>query len=107
LIGILRKTDTLMRLGGDEFVIMLTDLVEPEYMDLIAQRVLLTTRKPFTFHNRQYGITASIGFSIYPDDGEDIETLLKCADIAMYRSKESGRDKFSRYCPGMKTVLLE
>jgi putative two-component system response regulator len=107
LMGILRKTDTLMRLGGDEFVIMLTDLVESEYMDLIAQRVLLATRKPFMFHGREYRITASIGFSIYPDDGEEIETLLKYADIAMYRIKETGRDNFSRYLPGMKTLSLE
>jgi diguanylate cyclase (GGDEF)-like protein len=66
LVRILRKTDTVMRSGGDEFVIMITDVVEPEYIANVAQKVLEATRKPFMFHDHQVRITASIGISSYP-----------------------------------------
>ena len=101
LLSILRKTDTVMRSGGDEFVIMMTDVVEPEYIANVAQKVLEATRKPFMFHDHEVRITASIGISSYPEDGEDVEMLLKCADIAMYHIKETGRDNYTRYVPGM------
>ncbi len=101
LLSILRQTDTVMRSGGDEFVIMMTDVVEPESITNVAQKVLEATRKPFMFHDHEVRITASIGISGYPEDGEDIEMLLKCADIAMYRIKETGRDNYTRYVAGM------
>jgi two-component system CheB/CheR fusion protein len=107
LLSILRKTDTVMRLGGDEFVIMITDVVELEHISSVAQKVLEATRKPFMFHDREVKITASIGISSYPEDGEDVETLLKCADIAMYHIKETGRDNYTRYVLGMKSHVLE
>ena len=59
------------------------------------------------FHDHEVRITASIGISGYPEDGEDIEMLLKCADRAMYHIKETGRDDFTRYVPGMETKILE
>jgi putative two-component system response regulator len=105
LLSILRKTDTVMRLGGDEFVIMITDVVEPGHIANVAQKVLEATRKPFMFHDHEVRITASIGISSYPEDGEDVEMLLKCADIAMYHIKEAGRDNYTRYVPGMGTRL--
>jgi len=101
LLSILRKTDTVMRSGGDEFVIMITDVVEPESITNAAQKVLEATRKPFMFHDHEVRITASIGIAGYPEDGEDVEMLLKCADIAMYHIKETGRDNYTRYVPGM------
>jgi diguanylate cyclase (GGDEF)-like protein len=101
LLRILRKTDTVMRSGGDEFVIMMTDAVEPESIATVAQRVLEATRKPFMFHDHEFRITASIGISSYPEDGEDVDMLLKYADIAMYHIKETGRDNYTRYVPGM------
>jgi putative two-component system response regulator len=107
LLSILRKSDTVMRLGGDEFVIMLTDIVESEHMDNVAQKVLEATRKPFLFHGRAFSITSSIGISNYPDDGEDVEILMKRADIAMYHIKTTGRDNFARYTAGMETQVLE
>ena len=107
LLSILRKTDTVMRLGGDEFVIMITDVVEPEHIANVAQKVLEATRKPFMFHDHEVRITTSIGISSYPEDGEDVEMLLKCADIAMYHIKETGRDNYTRYVPGMETQVLE
>jgi putative two-component system response regulator len=101
LLSVLRKTDTVMRSGGDEFVIMMTDVVELEQMTDVAQKVLEATRKPFMLHTHEINITASVGISSYPENGEDIETLLKCADIAMYHIKETGRNNYARYAPGM------
>jgi len=107
LLSTLRQTDTVMRLGGDEFIIMITDLVESEYIANVAQRVLEATRKPFMFHDHEIRTTTSIGISSYPEDGEDVEMLLKCADIAMYHIKETGGDNYTRYVPGMGTRVLE
>jgi diguanylate cyclase (GGDEF)-like protein len=107
LLSILRKTDTVMREGGDEFVIMITDVVEPEYIANVAQKVLEATRKPFMFHDHEVRIATSIGISSYPEDGEDLEMLLKYADIAMYHIKEAGGDNYTRYVPGMETQVLE
>ncbi len=107
LLSILRKTDTVMRSGGDEFVIMMTDVVEPEHIAIVAKKVLQATRRPLKFEDHEVRITASIGISSYPEDGEDVELLLKYADIAMYHVKETGRDNYARYVPGMKTRVLE
>ncbi len=107
LLSILRKTDTVMRLGGDEFVIMMTDAGEPEHMSKVARKILDATRKPFVFRGHEVRITASIGISSYPEDGEAVEMLLKCADIAMYHIKGTGRDNYARYAPGMKTEAFE
>ena len=101
LLGILRKTDTVMRSGGDEFVVIVTDVVEPEYIAGVAQKVLDAARKPYMFHDHEVRITVSIGISSYPEDGEDVEMLLKCADIAMYHIKATGHDNYTRYVPGM------
>jgi diguanylate cyclase (GGDEF)-like protein len=101
MLSILRKTDTVMRLGGDEFVIMLPDVAEVEHIVNVAQKVLEAVRKPFIFHDHEIRITASIGISIYPEDGENVEMLLKCADLAMYYIKKKGRDNYTRYVPGM------
>ena len=96
-----------MRSGGDEFVIMVTDIFELEHIAVVAQKVLKTTRKPLKFQGREVKITASIGISSYPEDGDDIEKLVKCADIAMYRVKATGRDNYARYVAGMEDPVLE
>jgi putative two-component system response regulator len=106
LLGTLRQTDTVMRSGGDEFVIMMQDVIEPEAITSIAQKILETTRQPFMVHGQEIRITASIGISSYPEDGEEVEILLKHADIAMYHIKQTGRDNYTRYVPGMKTQVL-
>jgi len=107
LISLMRKTDTVMRLGGDEFVIMVTEVVEPETTVTVARNILEAIRRPFMSRQHEVRITASIGISIYPDDGEDVETLLKYADMAMYHTKETGRDNYTRYVRGMRTKALE
>jgi len=68
-------------------------------VDRIAQKVLESFRDPFVFDGHKLRITTSIGIAIYPDDGKDIDTLIRNADIAMYRAKELGRNNYQRYCP--------
>jgi diguanylate cyclase (GGDEF)-like protein len=104
LVRILRVTDTVIRSGRNEFVIMITDTVEPEYIANVAQRVLETTRKPLMFQDHEVRIKVSIGISSYPEDGEEVEMLLKHADIAMYNIKATGRHNYTRYIPGMGDV---
>ena len=107
LTDILRKTDTVMRSGGDEFVIMVTDVVELENIETVAQKILTATRKPFLYRDREVRITTSIGISSYPEDGDEVEMLLKHADKAMYHIKATGRDNFARYTPGMESRILD
>jgi putative two-component system response regulator len=106
MLNMLRKSDTVMRLGGDEFVIMVNDATEPADIDMIAQKVLEATRRPFILLDHEVRITASIGLSSYPEDGQDLERLLKCADLAMYHVKETGRDNYARYVEGMESRVL-
>jgi putative two-component system response regulator len=101
LLRNLRKTDTVMRSGGDEFVIMITDVFETEHITNVAQKVLEATRKPIEYQDREVRITTSIGISSYPEDGEDIETLLQYADKGMYYIKKRGGDNYTRYIPGI------
>ena len=102
LSSIVRKTDTVSRMGGDEFTLLLTEVNETESVaNNLAQKILDNARKPFMLNNREVRITASIGISNYPDDGEDIEVLIKYADTAMYQAKKEGRSNYLRYKPVM------
>jgi diguanylate cyclase (GGDEF)-like protein/PAS domain S-box-containing protein len=105
LLGILRKSDTVTRLGGDEFVVMMLNVVKSEHIAKVAQKILEVTRKPFILRGQEVLITASVGISSYPDDAEDVETLLKCADAAMYRAKETGRDNYA-FCTAVTETRL-
>jgi diguanylate cyclase (GGDEF)-like protein/PAS domain S-box-containing protein len=97
LSEVLRKGDTVARIGGDEFLLLLADMVKIDYTTTIAQKILQAFREPFVCNDHQLYITPSIGIAIFPDDGTDADTLVKNADIAMYRAKEKGRDNFQRY----------
>ncbi|HKB69901.1 MAG TPA: EAL domain-containing protein [Thermoanaerobaculia bacterium] len=94
LSQMIRGGDTLARLGGDEFIILLSRIVQDEDAARVAQNVLALFRKPFVLGERELFITASIGISLFPRHGEDRESLVKNADIAMYRAKQEGRDNF-------------
>jgi diguanylate cyclase (GGDEF)-like protein/PAS domain S-box-containing protein len=107
LSSIVRKTETVSRMGGDEFALLLTEVVETEDIANVAQKILENARKPFMIDNHEVRITASIGISNYPDDGEDIETLVKYADTAMYQAKRSGRNSYLRYEPSMSLHNIE
>ncbi|MFI5303695.1 MAG: EAL domain-containing protein [Nitrospiria bacterium] len=103
-----RETDTVTRLGGDEFTIVLTNIGHAKDAVLVAEKLLSTlSANPFQVAGHEIFITASIGITLYPYDGDDIETLLKNADIAMYRAKDKGRNTYQFYTRDMNNTALE
>ena len=93
----LRDIDTVARLGGDEFIILLPGLQQPSDAEHIAQKLLNCFTAPFQAGEHEFFISASIGTSLYPQDGCDVATLVKNADAAMYRSKAKGRNRVESY----------
>ena len=102
----IRTSDTLARLGGDEFVVVITNLGEQLNATYVAQKLIDSIQAPFTIKGKELHITASIGIALFPDDGIDAETLIKHADMAMYSSKESGRNAFNFFSPDMNQKAL-
>jgi diguanylate cyclase (GGDEF)-like protein/PAS domain S-box-containing protein len=98
LSGIVRKSDTVSRIGGDEFVLVLPQISHVEDITKFAQRILNAFQEPFVFGSHRLQITTSIGIAVYPDDGLDIDQLLKNSDSAMYLAKEQGRGIYKYYC---------
>jgi diguanylate cyclase (GGDEF)-like protein len=97
LAGSLRASDTVSRLGGDEFIVMLPDIAAKEEATEVVQRILHSFVKPFTLHIGELLITSSMGISLYPFDGDNLETLIKNADAAMYQSKKQGKNNYRFY----------
>jgi diguanylate cyclase (GGDEF)-like protein/PAS domain S-box-containing protein len=97
LTGILRKEDTVARFGGDEFVLVLPDQIDVQTALNVARKVIDAFRGTVVLEGRALIITSSIGISIYPDHGQDIDTVLKNADSAMYRAKQAGRNQYRLY----------
>jgi diguanylate cyclase (GGDEF)-like protein len=93
----LRDSDTVARMGGDEFVALLPEMDEEKYVVIVAKKILATLARPFILQGQECFITASIGISIFPQDGQDEETLERNADTAMYHVKEAGRNNFQFY----------
>jgi len=94
LVNCVRAEDTVARMGGDEFTILLYDLADRNATSTVAQKVLDAVRHPVALGEHELFVTTSIGIAIFPDEGEDAESLLKNADRAMYRAKELGRDNY-------------
>ncbi len=90
----LRETDLLARLGGDEFMVIVEDFDDPSVLARIAQKLLDAIAQPVMIENHDIYVTSSIGIAVYPDDSDDPEELLKHADVAMYRSKDLGRNTY-------------
>jgi len=103
----LREGDTVARLGGDEFTLLLPGVSQVVDAARVAEKVLDTLRVPFQIEGREIFATASIGISLYPEDGHDVETLVKNADAAMYRAKQQGRDNYQLYTPALNATALE
>lgn len=101
IAGCLKQSDTIARWGGDEFTLLLPALHSAEDITKIAQRILHVLQAPFNFSQQELHITASIGIALAPYDGQDAETLLKHADIAMYRAKQQGKNNFQLYTSEM------
>lgn len=106
LTACVRETDTVARLGGDEFVIILTDLPQPDDVGQIAEKILSTLSRPAEVAGRDVFVTASIGVSLYPRDGDHGEILLRYADMAMYRVKEHGRNSVRQFVPEMGSTAI-
>lgn len=92
LVAAVRQEDTVARLGGDEFVIVLSELAHPDDAAKMASKVMEAVSLPYRVLGHDVRMTASIGVSIYPTHGEDADTLMKSADIALYESKRKGRN---------------
>ncbi|WP_248795515.1 EAL domain-containing protein [Pseudomonas sp. MWU13-2105] len=103
----LRAGDTVARLGGDEFVILLPELSEAKYVATTAQKILSAIAKPFNLQGQEFRVTASIGISLYAQDGLDEQTLTKHADIAMYQAKQQGKNNFQFYSEKLNAESLE
>lgn len=99
LTAAVRGGDTVARLGGDEFILLLTELAHGYELAPTLSRILDSVAKPYAVHGAKFQVTASLGASLYPRDYCDAETLLRHADIAMYRAKQAGRNQFQIYRP--------
>ncbi|MDD5250472.1 MAG: EAL domain-containing protein [Rhodocyclaceae bacterium] len=100
IVGAVRAQDTVARLGGDEFMVVLPELASPAGAANVAEKVIESLAASFRIEDRDVFVGASIGIAVYPLAGEDAETLVKHADIAMYRAKEAGRNTYQFYRPG-------
>jgi diguanylate cyclase (GGDEF)-like protein/PAS domain S-box-containing protein len=102
-----RRDDTLARLGGDEFVVVLAGIREETDAAQVAQKLLRGLAEPYLIQGRQLATTASIGIAIHPYDGQDIATLMKNADTAMYHAKERGRNTYQFFSSDMTARALQ
>ena len=106
LDGVVRRIDTLARLGGDEFIFAMPGFHTAAAAE-VARRLLDVFARPFEVAGHELTVTPSLGISVYPSDGKDLETLLRNADAAMYRAKEVGRNAFQFYSSEMNTTTLD
>ncbi|MGI6669232.1 MAG: EAL domain-containing protein [Acetivibrionales bacterium] len=102
----LRRSDTIARLGGDEFIILQTYVRDLKEVYRFASRLLETFKRQWTLNEREFYVTASIGISIYPDDGTDLQELMKNADAAMYHAKATGKNNFKVYTQELNLHIM-
>jgi diguanylate cyclase (GGDEF)-like protein/PAS domain S-box-containing protein len=107
LKGCVREDDTVARRGGDEFIVMLPHVESAEQAAHVAEKIIAAMDESFSINGHVLNVTFSIGISIYPDDAPNADTLVRNADIAMYRSKAGGRNKFQFFTPDMNAHALE
>jgi len=107
LRGCVRDADTVARLGGDEFVVLLAELSGREDAALVARKIIDVLARPTRIENQELSVTASVGISLYPADGNDFATLVKNADVALYKAKDEGRNTFQFFEAAMSAQSLE
>ena len=109
LRGSVRESDAVARFGGDEFVIVMTDLQEANVGQIssLASKILRRLSRAYNIAGRELHSTPSIGISVFPEDGDDVDTLLKNADMAMYHAKSLGRANFQFFTPAMNEAAAE
>ncbi|RXT15323.1 EAL domain-containing protein [Ammoniphilus sp. CFH 90114] len=100
------EKDVIARYGGDEFLIMLPEVIHMEEVESVAQSILDQIQKPFHLEGHEFVVTGSMGISIYPYDGQDIKTLIKHADTAMYAAKDSGKNQYQFFSSNMNESIL-
>ncbi|MGB5569445.1 MAG: EAL domain-containing protein [Sedimenticolaceae bacterium] len=103
----IREGDTVARLGGDEFMVLLEDYRASDDPRIVAQKLLDSLHEPFDIQGHQLYVTASIGISLYPDDGETVDELVRNSDAAMYRAKEKGKNSYHFYTSDLTAVARE
>ena len=103
----IRKSDFVCRWGGDEFVVLLGEIQNPDQAAKFSQRLLQTFEHPLQIEGHEIYLKCSVGIAIYPEDGQETEILLKNADAALYRTKESGRNHYQFYNPQMGVEIAE
>ncbi|WP_186408160.1 PAS domain S-box protein [Candidatus Accumulibacter aalborgensis] len=104
---LMRESDTVGRLGGDEFLIVIEDIVDPTVASMIADKILTVLQASPVTVEHEFFVGASIGISVFPQDGEDGDTLMKNADVAMYRAKERGRNTYEFFTKDLTQSSLE
>jgi diguanylate cyclase (GGDEF)-like protein/PAS domain S-box-containing protein len=102
----IRESDIIARLGGDEFIILLPDMNHVGAISEVARKIINSFSQSFSIAGNDILVAPSIGISMYPDDGEEIDSLLRNADTAMYQAKERGRNKYLFYNPAMNIHML-
>ena len=107
LTGCVRGVDTVSRQGGDEFVVILADIGGVDQAAHVANSVMQAVAQPVKFDGHVVSLSVSIGISIFPTDGQDLDTLLKHADVAMYHAKQNGRNAFSFFDAAMNAHVVE
>ena len=107
LANCLRKTDLLARLGGDEFVVMISRFHSRDDVAMVAAKLIDSLREPIAVDHHELSITVSVGIAVYPEDGTDVDTLLKHADVAMYGAKQSGRNAYHFFERAMNDQALQ
>lgn len=103
---VMRDGDTVARLGGDEFLVVVPDVVDPQEAETISEKVINTLLRPIELEGRMVYIGASVGVSLYPEDGQDSTILMRNADSAMYMAKEGGRNTFRFFTSAMNENAL-
>lgn len=102
LYMLLRKEDTIARLGSDEFVLLLPRIGNRDNAFIIARKILAAFQKPFALEDREVRAMLSIGISMFPDDGDSAEELLRRADLALHQAKQMGRNGYECYSPALE-----
>ena len=103
---VVREEDTVARLGGDEFLLAITRVQDPSEAARAAQRVIQAMREPIDLGDHQVYIGASLGISLFPQDGQDVDTLIKNCDIAMYRAKNQGKNNYAVFTEAISEVVV-
>lgn len=107
LSGCIRNGDILARMGGDEFIIILPDISTPKEAEKVAEKIIAAFAQPFFIGGKEYFVTASIGIALSPKDGRSANLIQRNADLAMYKAKELGRNRYHFFTEDINTQLMQ